>query len=69
MGLALWVWLAYSTNRPAWLAGGAGVVLGGGIYAICLLVMGVQEVRGLARLIVAKARKLVSARSTTSPEQ
>ncbi len=58
MSLVLWVWLNQTTSQTVWLVAGAGVVLGGGAYALLVLALGVREARGVGRALVAQWRRL-----------
>lgn len=58
MSLALWAWLARTGDRTAWLVAGAGVVLGGGVYAGLIFVLGVREARGIGKALAAQWRRL-----------
>ena len=56
MTLLLWSWLALTTNRPAWLIGGGGVILGGIIYGLCILALKVPEVQSVLNLLKRRLR-------------
>ncbi len=58
MSLVLWVWSAQTIGQTAWLVGGAGVVLGGGVYAGAIGILGVREMRGVGRALAAQWRRL-----------
>ena len=45
MGLALWGWLLLLPGRPAWLLALGGIALGGLLYALLLIALGVSEAR------------------------
>ncbi len=49
MAGGLWLWSIVTHAQPDWLSGGLGVILGGGIYGIFIWLLGVSEVRQLAR--------------------
>jgi putative peptidoglycan lipid II flippase len=51
MGIGLWAWISQADLQPAWLVAGVGVALGGGLYGISMLALGVREVRGVVRRI------------------
>lgn len=51
MGLLIRLFQASAHELPAWLEASLGIVLGGGIYAVALLVMGVAEVRAVQGLL------------------
>ena len=51
MSLVLWAWLNQTTNQTAWLVAAAGVALGGGAYALMVLLLGVQEAWGVGRTL------------------
>jgi len=45
MGAVLWAWLAYTPGLPNSIVALGGVVLGGGVYGLLLVLMGVRELR------------------------
>jgi putative peptidoglycan lipid II flippase len=45
MSLTLWGWLTLTSNQASWLVTGGGVILGGGIYSLGVLALGVREAR------------------------
>jgi putative peptidoglycan lipid II flippase len=49
MSLGLAGWTALTKDQPAWLAAAGGVVLGGGLYGLAVLALGVREVKTAAR--------------------
>ena len=49
MAAGLWAILSQSAGQPVWMVAGAGVVVGGFLYGLAVLAMGVPEVRGLLR--------------------
>ena len=49
MCLALWGWLNWTSGRSVLLVAGGGVVIGFGIYSLCMLGLGVGEARALVR--------------------
>jgi len=49
MLLALWVWISFSSSQADWLIALGGIVIGGLVYALMMLVVGVPEVRMLTR--------------------
>jgi putative peptidoglycan lipid II flippase len=51
MGLALWTWLLAAKTMPFWLQAGGGIALGGLVYAILLLLIGIKEVQQVMRRI------------------
>ncbi len=56
MAGGVWLWLAQTAGRSAWLVAGGGVAIGGLVYGLLVLVLGVPEVGELTRAI--KARRL-----------
>jgi putative peptidoglycan lipid II flippase len=44
MALSLWGWLSLLGDAPVWLAAGGGIVLGGLVYGLVVLLLGVDEV-------------------------
>ncbi|OGO65436.1 MAG: murein biosynthesis integral membrane protein MurJ [Chloroflexi bacterium RBG_19FT_COMBO_50_10] len=51
MAVVLWGWLELIKGGPAWLVGGAGVMLGGFVYGLSVLVLKVPEVKSVLNLI------------------
>jgi putative peptidoglycan lipid II flippase len=51
MSLALWGWLAVLPGRSIWLLALGGVLLGGGVYALGVLGLGVAEAKSLVRVV------------------
>jgi putative peptidoglycan lipid II flippase len=47
MSLALWGWLYSMGAQPAWLLGGVGVLIGGAVYGLAALSVGLEEARKL----------------------
>ncbi|HJW91400.1 MAG TPA: murein biosynthesis integral membrane protein MurJ [Anaerolineales bacterium] len=60
MALGLWLWPNLVGDQPAWLAAGGGVALGGGVYALAVLFVGVPEARALLKWIERKLRKSIN---------
>jgi putative peptidoglycan lipid II flippase len=56
MGMALAGWLALGANFPAWLVAGGGMLLGGLVYALIMLGLGVPEARGLLQALRRRIR-------------
>jgi putative peptidoglycan lipid II flippase len=56
MSAGLWLWLTWLGGRAAWMVAGGGVALGGLIYGLIILALGVSEAR---RLLAALSRRLV----------
>ncbi|HEX9027533.1 MAG TPA: lipid II flippase MurJ, partial [Anaerolineales bacterium] len=57
MSLGLWAWLSLTPGQPFWLVAGGGIILGGGIYAVIVLAMGVQEAKDLTAALVRRIKK------------
>lgn len=57
MSLGLWAWLSLTPGQPFWLVAGGGIVLGGGIYVVIVLAMGVQEAKDLTAALVRRIKK------------
>ena len=62
MGAALWAWLAFTPTLPAPVIALGGVALGGGVYLLLLVVMGVREVRMVWTLRKSLLQRIVPAR-------
>ena len=56
MGLALAGWLALGGNLPNWLIAGGGMLLGGLVYGLVMLALGVPEARGLLQALRRRLR-------------
>jgi putative peptidoglycan lipid II flippase len=56
ISVLLWIWLALTNGSPVWLVVLGGVVIGALVYGILLLVMGVQEVRGLVDAVLGRLK-------------
>ena len=56
MVLVLLGWLGLTQERPAWLVGGGGLLVGSLVYVIIVLVLKVPEVQGLLNLIRSRLR-------------
>jgi putative peptidoglycan lipid II flippase len=50
MALSLYLWLAYSTYRPAWMITLVGLVIGVGGYGLVLIILRTKEIGTLARV-------------------
>jgi putative peptidoglycan lipid II flippase len=55
MSLALWGWLYWMGGQSAWLLGGAGVLIGGVVYGLAALGVGVEEARKLLGMLSERA--------------
>jgi putative peptidoglycan lipid II flippase len=49
MALGLAAWTGLTKSQPAWLAAVGGVLLGGGLYGLAVMGLGVREIRSAAR--------------------
>ncbi len=56
MSLALWGWLAALQGRSIWLVAVGGIFLGGAVYGLGVLGLGVSEARSLIRAVGARLR-------------
>jgi putative peptidoglycan lipid II flippase len=56
MGLALWGWLALSAAWPAWLACLGGVAVGGLVYGLAVLGLGVPEGRSVLKALARRVK-------------
>jgi putative peptidoglycan lipid II flippase len=54
MAAAILAWTAFTSEAPAWLEAGAGVLLGALVYLLIVWLIGVQEVRSMAAFIRGK---------------
>jgi putative peptidoglycan lipid II flippase len=57
MCIALWTWIIKSPGLPIWLAAAGGVAVGGAVYGIMVLALGVQEVRSLIKELANRLRQ------------
>lgn len=58
MSLALWGWLTYAGNEPAWLIMAGGLSLGLGVYAAVIWGLGVGEARQLSSAVLARLKQI-----------
>lgn len=56
MALALAGWLSWAAGKTVWVLGGGGVVIGGVVYAIAIILIGVHEARVLLKSILSRIR-------------
>jgi putative peptidoglycan lipid II flippase len=57
MALALFAWLNWSNGMPVWLVLTGGIGLGGGIYGILVLAIGIPEAKALLSKLLRKKSK------------
>jgi putative peptidoglycan lipid II flippase len=57
MSALLFAWLTWSTGLPSWIVLLGGIGLGGGIYGLLILVIGVPEARALLNKLLLKISK------------
>ena len=57
MGWALVAWTAVAAGRSVWMVGGAGVLLGGGIYFMASRLLGAPEARVLPAMVLERLRR------------
>jgi len=57
MGIGLWYWLLQIADKPAWFAGLGGVAVGGTIYALTTLVLGIREVKAALGAVRRRIRR------------
>jgi putative peptidoglycan lipid II flippase len=62
MGAALWAWLAFTPSLPNSIIALGGVALGGGVYLLLLVLMGVRELRLVWTLRKSLYQRIVPAR-------
>jgi putative peptidoglycan lipid II flippase len=51
MSLVVWGWQTLTIQHSVWLVAGGGVILGAVVYGLGMLVLGVQEARGVVRML------------------
>lgn len=56
MTLGLWGWLLWTGEQVVWLVLAGGIVLGGGLYALSLVGLGVREVREVGMVVRGRLR-------------
>ena len=56
MGLALTGWMALAQDLPAWLITVGGLLLGGLVYGLSMLALGVPETRALINAVQRRLR-------------
>jgi putative peptidoglycan lipid II flippase len=54
MSLGLWIWIGGTNQHSAWLVGLGGVILGGIIFLVVAMLLGIREVRGTWREVTAR---------------
>ncbi len=54
MSLALWGWLAFLSGHSIWVQAAGGMLLGGVVYALGVLGLGVAEAKSLVRAVAAR---------------
>jgi len=57
MALALWAWLVFTAGQPTWIVVAGGLLLGGSLYVIVILLLGVDEARYLAKELLQRLRR------------
>jgi hypothetical protein len=57
MTLGLLAWLYWGGEQATWLVLGGGIVLGGGLYALSLVGLGVREVREVVALVRSRGKR------------
>jgi putative peptidoglycan lipid II flippase len=57
MTMGLLAWLHWGGEQATWLVLGGGIVLGGGLYALSLVGLGVREVREVVALVIDKGKR------------
>jgi putative peptidoglycan lipid II flippase len=62
MGAALWAWLAFTPGLPNSIVALGGVAVGGGVYLLLLVLMGVRELRMVWTLRKLLFQRIVPAR-------
>ncbi len=51
MGLVIWAWLGLTSEKPAWLVGVGGVIIGCGVYGLIITTLKVPEVQSVFNLV------------------
>jgi putative peptidoglycan lipid II flippase len=59
MALTLWAWLSLLGDAPVWLAAGGGIALGGLVYGLVVLLLGVDEVHEGINILRRRVARLV----------
>lgn len=57
MSAGLLAWTSLTLHQSTWLVMGGGLVLGGGVYGLSILTLGVREARGLAAAAYQRMKK------------
>jgi putative peptidoglycan lipid II flippase len=57
MTMGLLAWLHWGGEQATWLVLGGGIVLGGGLYALSLVGLGVREVREVVALVRSRGKR------------
>lgn len=57
MGLAVWFWLGLTQGQSVWLVAGGGVALGGLVYGLAVLALGIPEARQAVGLVLGRLRR------------
>jgi len=60
MALALYAWLTWAGGMPVWIVLIGGIGLGGGIYGLLILAIGVPEARSLINKLLRKGKAILS---------
>jgi putative peptidoglycan lipid II flippase len=57
MSVGLWVWLQLTQNQPAWLVAIGGALIGGAIFIVIGLTIGIREVRLVVGEVLRRVRR------------
>ncbi|HEX7975238.1 MAG TPA: murein biosynthesis integral membrane protein MurJ [Anaerolineales bacterium] len=57
MSIGVWSWLSLTSGQPPWLVAGGGIVLGGSLYGIIVLGMGVKEAKDLTAGLMRRIKR------------
>ncbi len=59
MSIGLWIWLAQTSGRSAWLVGLGGVALGGLVFLAIALMLRMREIKGAWQEVATRLKALV----------
>jgi hypothetical protein len=56
MSLALVLWMNQTAGQPVWLVAGGGILVGGAVFGLVVLALGVQEAKSLVGELVQRVK-------------